>query len=909
MYLQEVVLKPSTLPDILEGSKKLQNELFHQELPQFELNLDQIRQSLEDSAASLGTRDGDTKAHYLLAGSGMNAKETLQVLMSIQLLPFYESTPLIDTDIDGYLRYKKERNILLAIEDMIKQSERDFDAFVARNINNKWERKKTSMLNDVQKSKEVLNMGYSEPEKEAPKDVSEFRTEMSFSTSALKNSKIGCTAFKDFDDVESKVQQVSSISPIQQKYAEVVVLLNEFRLRKKGFGIFNAFGDVARLFRGDVRFQQLSDSWKLLSKIVEENDYLNDHASAKVTNERQFVSYIDDFSLKSTMFKKIISGAKSFLEVQFFSLIEKEISKHPHDAKLGGVPSVENKIRAYLNLKFMKNGKWTKKNLEIVNNIPIWAFLFYFIRCGYLEEAVQYTLKHENLFQKIEKTFPIYIKAYSMSPNGKLPRQLNDRLHAEYNQRIRFVTETSDPYKYVIYKIIGRCELSKRSLPEVLPLAEDYMWLQLSLARSIQDSGESIHERYTLEDVQKTLLSFGAKHFNPKGANPIVYFQLLLLSGQFERAVHYLYSYHPVDAVHFAIALAYYGLLHIPTIDNCLETELLSINDKNIACLNFSRLLCVYAKTFQKSDPKIAIDYLCLICLNSDLSSPIGNIQKNICYEAIKELVLNTREFAQLLGDVRADGTREPGIIEKKLELIQLQSESEYLKTITEQAALQADDDGRTADAILLYHLSEDFDTVVSIINKVLGEALSGSVFNNYVESGDTSLKTNLSLTAMEDPKQLAQNMMSVYFNNVRIYSKISSINRDACKALLKMTDARSAYMEGKWEQCLMVIEQLNIIPLDCNADIGAIKKQAQDFTSLHESIARNVAGLLVMSMESLYKLNNKLKLSPFSDSSRNAKLIELRKRAKSVMIYAGMIQYRMSSEIYSHISRLDVMF
>lgn len=49
---------------------------------------------------------------------------------------------------------------------------------------------------------------------------------------------------------------------------------------------------------------------------MEENDYLNDHASAKVTNERQFVSYIDDFSLKSTMFKKIISGAKSFLEVQ-----------------------------------------------------------------------------------------------------------------------------------------------------------------------------------------------------------------------------------------------------------------------------------------------------------------------------------------------------------------------------------------------------------------------------------------------------------------------------------------------------------------------------------------------------------------------------------------------------------------
>lgn len=907
MYFQES--KYLSLPDILESSKKLQNELFPLELPQIHLGLEQIRQCSEDLASNLGTRDGDTKAHYLLAGSGMNAKETLQVLMSIHLMPFYESTPLMDTDIDGYLRYKKERNILLAIEDMIKQSQRDFDEFVARNINNKWERNKTSLLNDVQNSKELSNMKHLDAMQEPQKHASESSTDVLYSSTVMRKSRMGSSVFKDFDDVEFTTQQSSSISSIQQKYAEIVALLNEFRLRKKGFGIFNAFGDVARSSRGGIKFQQLSDSWKLLSKIVDENDYLNDAASSKMTNERKFVSFIDNPALKYEMHKKIVSGAKSFLEFQFFSLIEREIMKHPHDAKLGGVPSVENKIRAYLNIKFMKNGKWTKNNLEIVNNIPIWAFLFYLIRCGFLEEAVRYTIKHESLFQKIEKAFPIYIKAYSVSPNGKLPRQLNDRLHAEYNQRIRFITETSDPYKYVIYKIIGRCELSKRSLPEVLPLAEDYMWFQLSLTRTIQDSGESAHERFTLEDLQKTLLSFGAKHFNPKGTNSIVYFQLLLLSGQFERAIHYLYSYYPIDAVHFAIGLAYYGLLHIPAINDCLETELLSINDDNIACLNFSRLLCVYIRSFQKSDLKAAVDYLCLICLNGDLSPPIGNAQKNICYEVIKELVLNTRDFSQLLGDVKADGTREPGIIEKKLELIQLHSENEYLKTITEQAAIQADDDGRTADAILLYHLSEDFDTVVSIINKVLGETLSSPTFNTRAESSNTSLKTNLSLMAMEDPKSLAQNMMSVYFSNVGIYSKISPINRDACKTLLKMADARTAYIEGKWEQSLMIIEQLNIVPLDCNADIGAIKKQAQDFGLLHESIARNVPNLLVMSMECLYKLNNKLKLSPFSDSSRNAKLIDLRKRAKSAMIYAGMIQYRMSSEIYSYISRLDVMF
>lgn len=100
MYLQEPSLKLPTLADILESSKKLQHNLFQLELPQIQLGLDQIRRCSEEQALSLGLRDGDTKAHYLLAGSGMNAKETLQTLMSIQLVPFYESAPLMDTDID-----------------------------------------------------------------------------------------------------------------------------------------------------------------------------------------------------------------------------------------------------------------------------------------------------------------------------------------------------------------------------------------------------------------------------------------------------------------------------------------------------------------------------------------------------------------------------------------------------------------------------------------------------------------------------------------------------------------------------------------------------------------------------------------------------------------------------------------
>ena len=41
------------------------------------------------------------------------------------------------------------------------------------------------------------------------------------------------------------------------------------------------------------------------------------------------------------------------------------------------------------------------------------------------------------------------------------------------------------------------------------------------------------------------------------------FFLLQILGGMFEQAVSYLSSYAPVSAVHFAIALAYYGLLRV----------------------------------------------------------------------------------------------------------------------------------------------------------------------------------------------------------------------------------------------------------------------------------------------------------------------------------------------------------
>lgn len=53
---------------------------------------------------------------------------------------------------------------------------------------------------------------------------------------------------------------------------------------------------------------------------------------------------------------------------------------------------------------------------------------------------------------------------------------------ADYN-RFAYGERVVDPYKIIIYKIIGRCELHIKSLPDTIKTTEDYIWLQVTSRR------------------------------------------------------------------------------------------------------------------------------------------------------------------------------------------------------------------------------------------------------------------------------------------------------------------------------------------------------------------------------------------------------------------------------------------
>lgn len=212
------------------------------------------------------------------------------------------------------------------------------------------------------------------------------------------------------------------------------------------------------------------------------------------------------------------------------------------------------------------------------------------------------------------------------------------------------------------------------------------------------------------------------------------------------------------------------------------------------------------------------MDYFCLLCLNADLPGALGKSQASVCHEALREFILETRDFAKLLGDIRADGTRIKGVIEQRLSLIKLVDQDEFLRTITVQAAAVADDKGLITDAVLLYHLAEDYDRVIETINRALSDAIS-------VELGSSALRlqplrprtgqnleqesvepgSSLSLTAVEDPADLARNMIGLYNTNALYFQQIRQVNRDTCGLLVRMMEAKSEVLAGKWAPALDV--------------------------------------------------------------------------------------------------------
>ncbi|KAJ5788078.1 Nucleoporin interacting component Nup93/Nic96 [Penicillium paradoxum] len=945
---------PSTQPaffnSLLERGKKrplslaVQNNNF-EDVPSLQLGLDDIRRKARELGAG-GQKDTpnskNSKAHYLLAASGISPGRALRDLKSmdpqVSLAVPAKEPDHFDPDNQRFLRNIQQRGRQVMIAEGLNRAQRDFDAFLEEKVDMDWEDQRQTIFQHFgldQSGVGTLRSGAFGRSARQSKQAIYPRPSASnrsvFGRSGLEKSVIGTpgaglASRQIFGDSAERNEGTAPHSPdlrFQREkmgnYAEKVQQLNLARLQGKCYPILDEFSYVELQAGGDVP-RQLFNAYQALIRIVHENPNIVNPSEPGAIQERHYAKdYLEESSksLKAIgLRKQILEGSRSFLENIFFDEVETAIAKNPREAQLGGIPTVINKIRAYIRLQAARKDLAPDgTELQMVNQDYCWILIFYLLRCGFVAEAAEY-VSRDSGFRSLDHKFVTYMTTFAQS--RRLPRDLQQKINGEFQQRSRNAPEnTVDPYRMACYKIIGRCDLSRRRLDGVKQTVEDWMWLQFSLAREDDRAEEVAGDVFGLEDIQTDIQEIGQRVFVKGNDGPGgygTYFLLQILGGMFEQAVHYLGTYAPVTAVHFAIALSYYGLLRVSDFYTSGE-EILSFTVKQYPQINFGYLLTQYTREFRTGFVEAAIDYFTLICLNADLPGALGKSQASVCHEALREFILETRDFAKLLGDIRADGTRLKGAIEQRLDLIKLVDQQEFLKTITVQAAAVADDKGLITDAVLLYHLAENYDRVIDIINRALSDAIAvelggampklqplrprGGEAGEGMEAG-----SSLSLTSVDDPGVLAKNMISLYDSDRMYYGQIRQVNRDACGLLLRMMEAKTQVEAGRWAPALDAINALNVLPLQAQGSVSYIRSTAQAFSSLPPIISRNVGHVIMWSITCIGYERQKRAFGMYDSEVRQGLADTLLVMAKDLMVFSGMVKYKLPPRVYETLAR-----
>ncbi|KAL6941965.1 hypothetical protein ACO0QE_003128 [Hanseniaspora vineae] len=848
-----------------------------------QLSLDELSRRAKELSTKTQAAKDLTRAHYLLAGSGLpiqDAESTLEHLNKVcrsRDLYHYKSRShhhldkskskvlVSSTDLDLYLKTKKDENILLSIEQSLNSAAKDFDTFVSSNFTlESWEKRKQEVRESfgiLMKKRKLNNVSNG-------KDIADGVTSMSsFSSSTPWNTQNKGLLSKIMENSRLNVNENVLIREKFENYAKIIHKFNNYRQNQSNAMIEN---------------------FHLCQEIID-NVLLSEDAVNASNNAVGVKTVVERFNILQSVSKNknTTENSKQYLEKQFLNYIDELYLKNLRNE---GLPSTLNKVQAFVQykLKSSTTNQWKNKNLTIVNNIPIWALIFYLLRAGCPDEALQVAVENKSSFKKVESSFLTYLKHYCTTKNNALPLEFQSKIHTEYNQHLKNAVD-GDPYRLAVYKIIGKCDLSKKVINEVVLSVEDWMWFHLSLITSSDNgigSSDSL-EHYSLADFQATVTAYGVSHF---GSNN--YIQILLLSGLYNSVVEYILGdvkvSNELDSFHLIFCLHIFDLLNLTQLQKFVTLD---------------KIFATYINSFVKTDPKIAVEYILLLPIHGNAALI------EICHTMIRELVLSTKEFSVLLGRINSvDGTRIPGVLEERYKLMFIDDKSEFLHTITERAARKADEDGRIDDSLLLYQLSEEYDIVFSIVNKSLSDLLSSFDYLQKKQLQDILWNETDDTNVIVLASRLA-NLYLKQSNNLEISSKIGSKKKEALLVLLKIVDVWRLYTNDDYLACADMIKSLDLLPIFASESVArrGLSNGSTISSDTNEVVSKNIPNLLILTMSCISHLIKQTKQSPYqTEHQKKTTIAPLRNVAKNCMTYVGMTYYKMSRETYSILLNME---
>ncbi|KAI8853098.1 Nup93/Nic96-domain-containing protein [Chytridium lagenaria] len=860
------------LNQIYEQSRRLTSHIVAPgNIPSLDRGLDQIAAATKKLSAK-SSRTGDasfraltSRTAYLLANRGFDADRVSAALSMLDPAATFEPVEgLYDTDIEGYLKQEHENMILSAIENSRSQTLKDCNDRFNRTLHRDWEKAKKRIFEELgQHQQKSSQRGYRSPARPIGRSGS---------------------------SIPGPVTGGQSFSVTKNKnYSQVVETLNKSRLERKPFEPIQAFFAVAlKLDRGDVGHQSLMKCWKLLYKTLIEQGLQPSGGGPrkKQIKELEFAKAYraqeDGKSLteEAIHFRKmVIAGGKSFLEENHYEHIQHIVSQQR--AQVGGMPTPNIIIDFFIELKFMRFGNWQPQHgLEIIQNRAAWAHLYYLLRCGLKEDAKQYAEDFSSIMDKSPdaRFFPIF-REY-LEENGRISTAHRNELNDAWNARVRqsLSLDSSgrprgDPFKAALYKIVGRCEMTSKGLKnnDVLP---------------------TMRIIFALKTATLTFTSSCYRHIISVEA-------------------------FAVEAIHFAIALSYYGVLRVPDSPHTMD----------IGYETFERMIHQYAKQFFQTDPIDALHYLALTCIfvrDTDRRALSGSAAVDrddaggaserartkayleITYAHMRELLLESGISSKLLGETSiASAVPARGEIERLGPLYKIEQKREFLEKIVLPAAEDADRRGR---------LNEQ---VVTILCKQLGDALAAQrlpseLADPYAPSASGTPGGGLSFTGIAGSAGAATitgttEAIVAKAMNPTIQAKIGEERRYTSNLLSQLHKFAKEVEAGRPDAGLETLK---------GPDMGLITRYADIVRSLDESIARCLPQVLLLAMTTVSGLYRALRDGRYGGESpgfvgngvRQSRMMELKSHSRAILLFSGSIQYRIPSDTLQRLNRLDAL-
>ncbi|KAJ2475402.1 nuclear pore complex subunit, partial [Coemansia sp. RSA 2320] len=176
----------------------------------------------------------------------------------------------------------------------------------------------------------------------------------------------------------------------------------------------------------------------------------------------------------------------------------------------------------------------------------------------------------------------------------------------------------------------------------------------------------------------------------------------------------------------------------------------------------------------------------------------------------------------------------------------------------------------------------------------------------NVAAIGDSSSSSLSGAAGLEDVEGVARAVLAHYRQREHIARVLDSRAVSACSTLLAIIDFINCHQRGAYEEALELIESTQLLPLG-GSDVSATSQHAEQVRLLDDAITRNFSLILLTTMDTLSRLYAGLKESPFLDAVKQANMQQLRRKARGLMVFAGMIQFRMPSDTFARLNRMDV--